>query len=105
MHSRSTAIISLANHLDAAGIGGAEPIFTARALLDKLARQPGAEEPDHVAAHIAIAVQTVQYLGIEQTRDMLAEAEPEHAGMVLARLVMAGVPDREIKEYLPRAAA
>lgn len=93
----SNAII-LADILEAAGLGGPEPIRAARALLATLDRQPGAEGPDHAAAHNWMAADGLRRYGAA----LLAEATPDAAMLLLARLVAYGVPRDEILNALPQ---
>lgn len=92
----SNAIV-LADILEAAGLGGPEPIRAARALLATLDRQPGAAEPDHAAAHGAMAVDGLRRYGAA----LLADAAPDAAMLLLARCVAAGMPYYELLGYLP----
>lgn len=92
----SNAII-LADILEAAGLGGPEPIRAARALLATLDRQPGAEGPDHAAAHNWMVADGLRRYGAA----LFDGASPEATMLLLARLVAYGVPASEIINALP----
>lgn len=92
----------LADVLECAGLGGTDPIRAATALLATLRQQPGADEPDHTAAHNAMVLCLTRGMPVASVRAMLADAAPEHVMQLLARLVLAGEPADVIKGYLPR---
>jgi hypothetical protein len=92
----------LADILEAFGLGGPSPIRAATALLETLRRQPDAGEPQHHTAHNAMVLNLARSLPVESVRAMFAEAAPDAAMLLLARLVLAGEPADRIKEYLPR---
>ena len=101
MHHSSAQTFTLAAILDAAGLGGTRPIDAARALLATLARQVGADDPDHDARHNAAVLVEVRRRPVVEVRAMLAAAPPDATMLILARLVASGAPESEILDYLP----
>jgi hypothetical protein len=83
----ASTVLTLAAALDAADLGGAEPVQAARALLSALETQAGGT-PEHHAAHAAQLLQA----GPARLADLLAAAEPGPAQAILARLVHGGMP-------------
>lgn len=90
-------VFRLADTLEAAGLGGTEPIRAAQALLATLRRLPGGDDPDHQAAHNLMVIQMVR---AGHGEGLLATAGPDAAMLILARLVYAGALDGEIAEVL-----
>lgn len=94
MQIHAHQIFRLASALEAAGLGGTEPIRAARALFGTLARQPGGDAPDHQAAHNSMVLAMVR---AGHGRGLLAGATPDATMLILARLVYAGATDDEIE--------